>query len=143
MAKLNVYLNFAGNAEEAFNFYRSVFGTEFTSVVRYKDMPMPDVKLREEEEDRIMHIALPVGNGDVLMASDVLESMGQSLSPGNNVYLSLHPDSRDETDRLFKALSQGGAVDMPLEIQAWGDYYGMLKDRYGVLWMLNHDEARL
>jgi len=136
--KLNSYLNFAGNAEEAFNFYKSVFGGEFTSVVRFKDLPMPGVKIPKEAEDKIMHIALPIGAGDVLMASDSLESLGQKLIQGNNLYLSIHPDSKEEADRLFQALSAGGAVEMPIANQPWGDYYGSFKDKFGIQWMVNY-----
>jgi PhnB protein len=134
--KLNSYLNFAGNAEEAFRFYKSVFGGEFSSVVRFKELPMPGLKIPKEAEDKIMHIALPVG-GDLLMASDSLESLGQKLVPGNNVYLSVHPDTQAEADRLFQALSAGGAVEMPIANQPWGDYYGSFKDKFGIMWMVN------
>jgi PhnB protein len=136
--KLNSYLNFAGSAEEAFRFYRSVFGGEFSSVVRFKDLPIPGVKIPKEAEDKIMHIALPIGPGDLLMASDSLESLGQKLVPGNNFYLSVHPDSKEEADRLFRALSAGGAVEMPIANQPWGDYYGSFKDKFGIPWMVNY-----
>lgn len=137
MPKLNPYLNFPGNAEEAFAFYKSVFGGEFSSVVRFKELPMPGAPIPPGDEDKIMHIALPVG-GDILMASDSLESMGQKLVPGNNVFLSVHTDSREEAARIFKALSAGGAVEMPLADQPWGDYYGHFKDKFGIGWMVNH-----
>jgi len=138
MAKLNIYLNFAGNAEEAFNFYKSVFGGEFSAIVRFKDMPMPGVGIPKKDEDKVMHIGLPIGKEDVLMASDTLESLGQKLVQGNNVYISAHPESKDEADRIFKALSAGGTVEMPIANQPWGDYYGSLKDKFGVLWMVNY-----
>ncbi len=137
MAKLNAYLNFPGNAEEAFNFYRSVFGGEFRSLVRFKDMPVPGVKLPKEDETKIMHIALPMGANDVLMASDALASLGRKLVKGNNVYLSIFPDSREEADRIFNALAAGGSVEMPLATQVWGDYYGSFTDRFGVQWMVD------
>jgi PhnB protein len=136
--KLNSYLNFAGNAEEAFQFYRSVFGGEFSSVVRFKDMPMEGVTIPDEDQDKIMHIGLPVADGEVLMASDTIEAFGQHLVQGNNVYISVHPDSRQEADRIFHALAEGGEVEMPIADQMWGAYYGALKDRFGVLWMVNH-----
>jgi PhnB protein len=139
--KLHSYLNFAGNAEEAFDFYKSVFGGEFSSLVRLKDMPMEGVTIPKEAEDRIMHISLPIGEDDILMASDALESLGQHLVPGNNVYVSVHPDSREEADRVFNALSDGGEVEMPIADQAWGDYYGSLRDRFGTHWMVNHHPA--
>ena len=138
MTKLNIYLNFAGNTEEAFGFYKSVFGGDFTSVVRFKDMPMPGAPIAKKDENKIMHIALPVGKDDVLMASDALESHGQKLVMGNNVSVSIFPDSKEEADRLFKALSAGGTVQMPIANQPWGDYYGGLKDRFGVLWMVDY-----
>ena len=138
MKKLNVYLNFAGNAEEAFTFYRSVFGGEFSAVIRFKDMPMEGVKIPKGDETKIMHIALPIGKDDILMASDALESMGQRLTPGNNVYLSVHPDTKEEAGRIFGALASGGAIEMAIADQPWGDYYGSLKDKFGVLWMVNY-----
>ena len=138
MTKLNTYLNFAGNAEKAFNFYKSVFGGEFRSVVRFKDMPMPGVKIPKKDENKIMHIGLPVGKDNVLMATDTLESLGQELIQGNNVYISVHPESKEEADRIFNALSAGGMIEMPIADQPWGDYYGILKDKFGVLWMVNY-----
>jgi PhnB protein len=140
MTKLNTYLNFAGNAEEAFNFYESVFSGQFTSVVRFKDMPMEGVKIPREDENKIMHIGLRIGNEDVLMASDSLESLGQKLVQGNNVYISVHPDSKEEADRIFKALSAGGEVEMSLTDQPWGDYWGAFKDKFGVQWMVNYSK---
>jgi PhnB protein len=137
MAKLNPYLNFAGNTEEAFNFYKSVFGGEFTTIVRFKDMPMEGVSIPKEDEDKIMHIGLPIGDDNVLMASDILESFGQKLAPGNNVYISIHPESKDEADRIFNALSEGGTIEMPIADQQWGDYFGCFKDKFGVQWMVN------
>jgi PhnB protein len=137
MTRLHTYLNFAGNAEEAFGFYRSVFGGEFSSLVRFKDLPIEGVSIPEEDQDKIMHIALPVGEDDVLMASDTLRSLGQELALGNSVYVSIHPESRKEADRIFGALSDGGEIEMPIADQVWGDYYGSLKDRFGVMWMVN------
>ncbi len=137
MTKMNVYLNFSGNAEEAFNFYRSVLGGDFRSVVRFKDMPVPGSTLAPEDENKIAHIALPVGD-ETLMASDAPQSMGFEVKFGNNSYVSLHPESREEADRIFKALSEGGQVEMPIADQVWGDYYGSLKDRYGVQWMVDY-----
>lgn len=138
MTRLHTYLNFAGNAEEAFDFYRSVFGGDFSSFVRFKDFPIEGLEIPEEDGDRLMHVSLPVGEGSVLMASDALESLGQQVSPGNNAYVSVHPDSREEADRIFGALSEGAEVEMPIGDQAWGDYFGSLRDRFGVQWMVNH-----
>ncbi len=138
MTKLNTYLNFAGNTEEAFNFYKSVFGGEFSAVVRFKDMPMEGVNIPKEDENKIMHIGLPIGKDDVLMASDSLESLGQKLTQGNNVYVSVHPESKEEADRIFNALSAGGAIEMRIADQPWGDYYGSFKDKFGLQWMVNY-----
>jgi PhnB protein len=142
MTKLHSYLNFAGNAEEAFEFYKSVFGGEFTSVVRFRDMPMEGVTIPKEDEDKIMHIGLPIGEDNLLMASDVLESLGQQLVLGNNVYVSVHPASRGEADKIFNALSEGAQIEMPIADQVWGDYFGSLKDRFGVPWMVNYSPPR-
>lgn len=136
--RVNTYLNFAGNTEEAFNFYRAVFGGEFTSLVRFKEMPMEGVDIPEGDQDKIMHVGLPIGEGNVLMATDTLESLGQELRQGNNVYISLHPESREEADRIFEALSAGGQIEMPMGDQVWGDYYGSFEDKFGVHWMVNY-----
>lgn len=136
MVKLQPYLNFAGNAREAFDLYRSVFGGEFAVVVRFKDMPMDGFELSEEDGDKLMHIALPIGEADVLMASDTLEAFGQPLVRGNASYVSVHPSSREEAGRIFAGLSEGGEVGMPLADQPWG-YYGSFTDRFGVGWMVN------
>lgn len=137
MIKLNPYLNFTSEAEEAFNFYKSIFGGEFTSVVRFKDKSMEGMKVSKEDENKIMHISLPIGN-DLLMASDVPESMRFSVKPGSNNYISVHPTSKEEADRIFNSLSEGGSVEMPIEDQFWGDYYGSLEDKFGVRWMINY-----
>ena len=142
MTKLNTYLNFAGNTEEAFNFYKSVFGREFTSVVRFKDMPMEGVSIPEKDENKIMHIGLPIGKDNVLMAADTLESLGQKLVQGNNVYISVHPENKEEADKIFNALSEGGTIEMPIADQPWGDYYGSFKDKFGVQWMVNYHEEK-
>ena len=138
MTKLNPYLNFAGNAEDAFNFYRSVFGGEFTAVVRFKDMPMEGVTIPPADESKIMHISLPIGGDDVLMASDALESLGMQVVQGNNNYISVHPESKGEADRIFAGLSAGGKVEMAIADQPWGDYFGSFTDRFGVNWMINY-----
>jgi PhnB protein len=138
MTKVNMYLNFAGNTEEAFNLYKSVFGGEFTALVRFKDMPIGGVDIPKEEENKIMHIGLPIGQDNVLMATDALESMGQNVVQGNNVSISVHPDSKEEADRMFEGLSAGGAIEMPIADQPWGDYWGSLKDKFGVQWMVNY-----
>jgi PhnB protein len=138
MTKFHVYLNFPGNTEEAMEFYRSVFGGKFSAVVRFKDLPMEGVTIPREAENKIMHIGLTVGEANMIMATDALESMGMKLVQGNNVYISVHPDSKREADRIFTALARGGSVEMAIADQPWGDYYGSLKDKYGTMWMVNY-----
>lgn len=137
MSKLNPYLNFSGNTEEAFNFYKSAFGGEFSGVVRFKDMPIEGMKIPKEDENKIMHISLPIGKDNVLMATDTLESLGQKSIKGNNIYISVSPESKEEADKLFNALSAGGEVEMPMADQVWGDYFGSFKDKFGIGWMIN------
>lgn len=138
MATVNPYLNFNGNTEEAFTFYKSVFGGEFITVQRFKDTPEAD-KIAEADRDKIMHIALPIGYGTILMATDALESMGHPLTVGNNFYMSVSAESEKEADKLFKALSAGGRVTIPLEKAFWGAYFGMFTDKFGIQWMINYD----
>lgn len=140
MTKFHTYLHFAGNTEEAFNFYKSVFGGEFSSIVRFGDQQMEGVTVSQEDKNKIMHIILPIGKEDVLMASDLPESLGQKLIQGNNVYIFIHPESAKEADRIFDALSDGGQVEMPMADQPWGDYYGSFKDKFGILWMINYSK---
>jgi PhnB protein len=134
--KVNPYLNFDGQAEEAFNFYKSVFGSEFSGIMKMKEAPGTE-NLSEEEQNRVMHVSLPIGNDIVLMASDILPSMGHKLVKGNNNYISLHPGSKEEADRLFKGLSADGDIEMPMEDQFWGDYFGSFTDKFGICWMIN------
>jgi len=135
MPAINPYLNFNGNTEEAFNFYKSVFGGEFTMVGRYKDMP-EEYRGPESEWNKIMHISLPIKGGSVLMGSDSPEHMGKVVF-GNSVHLSLHPDTKEEADKLFNGLSAGGNVIMPMADAFWGAYFGMFVDRFGISWMIN------
>lgn len=141
MAALNVYLNFNGNCEEAFLFYKSVFGGEFPYVGRLKDMPpqegMPPISA--DQGEKIMHISLPIGSGAVLMGCDIVGGWGHEYKPGNNFTLSLNTESREETERLFAALSEGGTVTMPLANTFWGAYFGMWKDKFGIGWMVNFE----
>lgn len=139
MLKFQTYLNFAGNTEEAFVFYKSVFGGEFSSVIRFKDMPMEGVTIPEADENKLMHISLPISENAVLMASDTLESFGQILNKGNNVYIFVGPDSKEEADRVFDDLSAGGTVEMPMSFQLWGDYFGSFQDKYGVMWIISYE----
>ena len=139
-ATVNPYLNFNGNTEEAFNFYKSVFGGEFLALMRFKDNPGCG-EIPEAEKDKIMHAALPIGKGTVLMATDALECMGQKLTFGNNFYISLAPESKEEADRLFNGLSAGGKVEMPMQDMFWGDYFGTFADKFGVQWMINYGSS--
>jgi len=138
MAKLNTYLTFKGDAEEAFNFYKSVFGGEFSILQKFRDMPgnegmsIPDL-------DKIMHVTLEIPGGMILMASDDLESMGRPFIQGNNISLSLTVASEAEADQLFAALSAGANVTMPMEKTFWNAYFGMLTDSFGIHWMINYD----
>lgn len=139
MYQVSTYLNFPGNTEEAFHFYKSVFGGEFDGVMRFRDIPptegMPP--LPEKDKNLIMHISLPILDGFQLMGSDAPESMGFTVNSGNNMHISLAPRTRAETKRLFDALSAGGRVTMELQDMFWGDYYGSCIDRFGVQWMFN------
>jgi len=144
MARVSTYLNFMGKTEEAFNFYRSVFGTEFDGPVNYMREVPPDPNsppLPENEKGMVMHVALPTLGDHVLMGTDALESMQHKLTFGNNISINLEPDSRAEADRLFAALSEGGTADMPLQDMFWGDYFGSLTDKYGVQWMINFSQT--
>jgi PhnB protein len=138
MAIVNPYLNFSGNTEEAFNFYKSVFGTEFSALVRFKDSPAGD-KMPADVQEKIMHMALPVGNGNTLMATDMIESMGQILKPGNNFSLSITPESEEEAHKFFYGLSAGGNIESPFKKEFWGAYFGMFTDKFGIRWMINYD----
>lgn len=131
------YLNFPGTTEEAFTFYRSVFGGEFKDLTRFKDTPEAG-KLSSEEQNKLMHIGLPVGTNMALMATDALESMGQKLTVGNNIHLTLETESEEEADRLYRGLSAGGKSTMPMAKTFWGAYFGMLTDKFGIQWMVNY-----
>lgn len=141
MALINPYLNFLGNTEEAFNFYKSVFGGEFRILQRFKDTPEKD-KIPEKDLEKIMHIALPIGNGNILMGTDALESVGHFINVGNNISLSIDTESKVEADDIFNKLSDGGKITMPLDKMFWGAYFGMLVDRFGIHWMINYDESQ-
>lgn len=138
MYSVNPYLNFQGNTEEAFNFYKSVFGGEFTSVVRFKEMNQ-DGKIAAEDEEKIMHIALPIGKTTLLMGTDSLESLGQKVNMGNNSYLNVGTATKEEADRLFNELSPGGKVEMQMADMPWGDYFGAFADKFGLQWMITYN----
>lgn len=140
MSSVSTYLNFPGNAEAAFQFYRSVFGGEFEGGIRRMgEVPSAPGQppLSEKSRHLVLHVALRILGGHVLMATDADESMGFKLRPGNAMHINLHPDTRAEADRLFKGLSEGGEVQMPLMEMFWGDYFGSFTDRFGVSWMIN------
>ena len=140
MARVSTYLNFARSTEEAFNFYRSVFGTDFGGpIMRFGDIPAQPGQpaLADADKKLVMHVALPILGGHVLMGTDAPESMGFKLNQGNTVTINLEPDTRAETDRLFASLAKDGTVEMPLEQQFWGGYFGTLADKYGIRWMFN------
>ena len=138
MALINPYINFNGNAEEAFNFYRSVFGGEFAKVMRFKDIASPQHSIAEAEANKIMFIALPIGN-NILMANDVPESMGTVNENENRSKISISAESKEEADKLFNGLSAGGNIEMPISDSPWGSYFGMFRDKYGIEWMIDFD----
>lgn len=143
MSTTSIYLNFARETEAAFNFYKSVFGTEFIGdVARMGDVPTMEGQppLADEDKNLVMHVALPILGGLVLMGTDAPGSMGFKLNQGNNVYINLQPDTRKEADELFAKLSEGGKVEMPLQVMFWGDYFGSFTDKFGVQWMVNCSE---
>ena len=137
MTRLHTYLNFAGNTEEAFPFYQAALGGELTPIVRFKDMPVEGVRIPGADQSVVMHVGLRIGPEHMLMGTDVLESLGQGLVVGNNTHISIHPDSKEEADRIFHALSADGTIEMPMADQPWGDYYGSFKDKFDVQWMVN------
>jgi len=139
MARVNTYLNFTRDTEEAFAFYRSVFGGEFVVLQRFGDVPAAPGQpaLAPADRELIMHVALPILGGHVLMGTDAPETMGFRLVRGNNVYISLEIDTRAEADRLFGGLSAGGEVDTPMQDMFWGAYFGSFTDRFGIRWMIN------
>lgn len=141
--KLNPYLNFDGQCEEAFNFYKKVFQTEFNQygIMRFGDIPpqegMPPFP--DDVKNRVMHVGLNIGD-EILMGSDIMPGMvNRPFQTGDNSYISIHPDSREEADRIFAELSEGGEVEMPMADQFWGDYFGSLRDRFGSSWMINYN----
>ncbi len=141
MARVNTYLNFSRNTEEAFNYYKQIFGGEFVGngIARFRDVPMPEgaPPMSAEDGNLIMHIELELPGGHIIMATDAPESMGFNVTKGNNMHLSIEPDTRAEADRLFAALSDQGTVTMPLADMFWGAYYGSCTDKFGIQWMIN------
>lgn len=138
MVTINPYVNFDGNAQEAFDFYKSVFGGEFASIVKYKDSPEAG-RVKPEDANKLMHISLPIGKANVLMATDALGYMGNSYIAGNNFALSVSANSEEEANSVFNGLGAGGKISVPISKQFWGSYFGMLHDQFGIQWMISHD----
>ena len=140
MALINPHLNYNGNAEEAFTFYKSVFGGEFSKIMRFKDIASPEFPVDEKEKNKIMHIALPIGN-NFLMANDVPAILGTTNENENRSKISISAKSREEADILFNGLSAGGTIEMPIQDSPWGSYFGMFRDKYGIEWMVDFDSS--
>lgn len=136
--KIHTWVNFNGNAEEAFTFYKSVFGGDFTKVIRFKDIASDEVPVAEKEEDKIMYIALPIGNDTILIANDVPEVLGKVNERENRSKILVSTDSKEEADRLFDGLSAGGEVEGPMGDSPWGTYAGMFRDKYGIEWIIEY-----
>ena len=139
MRAINPWINFNGNAQEAFNFYKSVFGGEFLKVVRFKDLASDEFTVPESEADKLMYIALPLGKNNVLIANDVPEFMGRVSENENRSKIAIAAESREEADKLFNGLSAGGDVEGPIGDSPWGTYAGMFRDKYGIEWIIEFD----
>ena len=143
MTTINPYIVFNGTCEDAFNFYKSIFGGDFPYVGRFSEMPEnPDCVISEEEKNKIMHISLPIGKETILMGSDSSEAFGEASVVGNNFSISINTDSRDEATRLFDHLSENGTIKMPLNKTFWGSYFGMFTDKFGIHWMVSFDDGK-
>jgi PhnB protein len=138
MALINPHINFNGNAEEAFTFYKSVFGGEFATVMRFKDLSNPEFPVAEKEANKIMHIALPIGK-NILMGNDIPEFMGKVDENENRSKIAISAETREEAEKLFNGLSQDGNIEMPMEDSPWGSYFGMFRDKFGIEWMVDFD----
>ena len=138
MASINPHINFNGNAEEAFNFYKSVFGGEFAKIMRFKDLASAEFPVADNEANKIMHIALPIGKS-ILMANDVPEILGRTNENENRSKIVISAESKEEADKLFNGLSAGGQIEMPISDSPWGSYFGMFRDKYGIEWMVDFD----
>jgi PhnB protein len=138
MAQINPHINFNGNAEEAFTFYKSVFGGEFSMIMRFKDLSSPEFPVAENDANKIMHIALPIGK-NILMGNDVPEIMGRVNENENRSKISVSAESKEEADKLFNGLSAGGKIEMPISDSPWDSYFGMFRDKYGIEWMIDFD----
>ena len=138
MAQINPYINFNGNAEEAFNFYKSVFGGEFEKIIRFKDMASPEFSIPENEANKIMRITFPIGK-NILIANDVPEFMGRVNENENRSKIAISAESRAEAEKLFNGLSEGGTIEMPMADSPWSSYFGMFRDKFGIEWMVNFE----
>lgn len=138
MAQINPYINFNGNTEEAFNFYKSVFGGEFERIIRFKDMANAEIPISENEANKIMHIALPIGK-NVLMGNDVPEFMGKVNENENRSKIAVSAESKEEADKIFNGLSAGGNIEVPITDSPWGSYFGMFRDKYGIEWTVDFE----
>lgn len=141
MPIINPHINFNGNAEEAFTFYKSVFGGEFAKVVRFKDLASSDFPVSVKEENKIMHIALPIGKSNMLMGNDVPESMGKTNENENRSKIVVITESKEEADKIFSGLSAGGEIEGPIGDSPWGSYFGCFRDKYGIEWIVEFDPA--
>lgn len=141
MARINPHINFNGNAEEAFTFYKSVFGGEFAKVVRFKDLASSDFSVGKKEENKIMLIALPIGKANMLMANDVPEAMGRTNENENRSKIVVNTESKEEADKLFNGLSVGGQIEGPIGDSGWGSYFGCFRDKYGIEWIVQFDPS--
>lgn len=137
MASIHPYIHYNGNAEEAFLFYQSVFGGEFANLVRFKDMTFEGAPINEKEAEKIMHIVLPIGKHSLLMGSDTPEQLGTHNERETRSKISIAAESKEEADRIFSGLSQGATVEMPIQDSPWGSYFGMLRDKFGIEWMVD------
>ena len=139
MAVINPHINFNGNAEEAFTFYKSVFGGAFAKIIRFKDLAGPEFPVAEKEENKIMHIALPIGKNNMLMANDVPESMGRTNENEDRSKIAISAESKEEADKLFNGLSAGGEIEGPIGDSPWNTYFGCFRDKYGIEWIVEYD----
>jgi PhnB protein len=138
MAQINPHINFNGNAEDAFNFYKSVFGGEFSKIIRFKDLSSPEFPVAENDANKIMYIELPIGK-NILIANDVPESMGRTNENENRSKISISAESKEEADKLFIGLSKAGKIEIPIADSPWGQYFGMFRDKYGIEWIVDFD----
>jgi PhnB protein len=139
MATINPHINFNGNAEEAFTFYKSIFGGEFAKIMRFKDLASADFPIPEKEANKIMHIALPIGK-NILMANDVPESMGPTNENENRSKIAISAESKEEADKIFNGLAAGGQIEGPIGDSPWGTYFGCFRDKYGIEWIVEFDQ---